>query len=146
MGTGGSYAVASPNDLWQYRSVVYYIDDGSLCRQRLTHSLMSKSPAECLVDGIADAELLWGIDAGSGSTSAGDGQADLYTTTPTSAQMRGAVSVRICLLLESEGELRSYTNDNTYAMGNENYTPADTAGRGYRRKLYTSTVQLRNNR
>jgi hypothetical protein len=27
----------------------------------------------------------------------------------------------------------------------ENYTPADTANRGYRRKLYTSTVKLRNN-
>jgi hypothetical protein len=33
-----------------------------------------------------------------------------------------------------------YTNSNTYAIGNVNYTPND----GYRRQLFTSTVSLRN--
>ena len=56
------------------------------------------------------------------------------------------ISTRVWLLLRAECPETGYTNDNTYAMGNENYTPADTAGRGYRRKLYTSTIHMRNNR
>ena len=31
-----------------------------------------------------------------------------------------------------------------YTMGDISYSPADTAGFGYRRQLYESTVQLRN--
>jgi len=53
-------------------------------------------------------------------------------------------AVRIWMLTRSECPETGYTNTNTYSMS-EDYTPADTANRGYRRKLYTSTVKLRNN-
>ena len=54
------------------------------------------------------------------------------------------VAARVWLLVRAECPETGYTNNNTYAMS-EDYTPADTAGRGYRRKLYTSIINLRNN-
>jgi type IV pilus assembly protein PilW len=66
--------------------------------------------------------------------------------TPPTPDWKNVVVARIWLLIRAECPETGFTNSNTYVMGDVNYTPTDTDGRGYRRKLYTSTIQLRNSR
>jgi hypothetical protein len=70
---------------------------------------------------------------------------EIDSTDAAKPDWEDVVAARVWLLVRAECPETGYTNDNTYAMA-EDYTPADTAGRGYRRKLYTSTIKLRNNR
>jgi prepilin-type N-terminal cleavage/methylation domain-containing protein len=69
---------------------------------------------------------------------------EIDSTDATKPDWEDVVAARVWLLVRAECPETGYTNDNTYAMS-ENYTPADTPGRGYRRKLYTSIINLRNN-
>jgi len=105
--------------------------------------------AEEVAYGVDNLQIKYGVD------SSGDGIVNRYydgddidsTDDPDDKpNWEDVVATRIWLLIRAECPETGYTNDNAYAMGNESYTPADTAGRGYRRKLYTSTIQLRNNR
>jgi len=134
-GSGSNYTIALPDNVWEYRSVVYYIDSATkqLCRQSFAFSPPQDS--ECLVGGIADAELLWSIDT------SGNGQANLATRAPTTAQLRFAVGVRICLLLESEKELRNAANSRSYTLCGA--TPV-TFNDGHFRRVFEKNVELRN--
>ena len=103
--------------------------------------------AEEVAYGVDNLQIRYGVD------SSGDGIVNRYydgddidSTDATKPDWEDVMSARLWLLMRAECPETGYTNDNTYAMGNESYIPADTADRGYRRKLYTTTIQLRNNR
>jgi len=114
-------------------------DVPSLFRIALTNGAFL---AEEVAYGVDNLQIKYGVD------SSGDGVVNRYFDADNiaAADWVNVVAARIWLLVRAECPETGYTNDNTYAMGNVSYTPADTAGRGYRRKLYTSTIQLRNNR
>ncbi len=63
-----------------------------------------------------------------------------YVDAGAVANWNNVVSVRFWVLVRDECPDASYTNTNTYVMGNNNFTAADN----YRRQLYTATVALRN--
>ena len=103
--------------------------------------------AEEIAYGVDNLQIKYGVD------SSGDGVINRYydgddidSTDAAKPDWEDVVATRVWLLVRAECPETGYTNDNAYAMGNESYTPADTAGRGYRRKLYTSTIHMRNNR
>jgi len=103
--------------------------------------------AEEVAYGVDNLQIRYGVD------SSGDGIVNRYydgddidSTDAAKPDWEDVMSARLWLLIRAECPETGYTNDNSYAMGNESYTPADTAGRGYRRKLYTTTIHLRNNR
>ena len=50
------------------------------------------------------------------------------------------VAARVWVLVRQECADVTYTNGNTYKMGDQTFTPADN----YRRQLYTSTIRFRN--
>ena len=94
--------------------------------------------------GVDNLQVMYGVDT------SGDSVVDRYynadaidSTDAAKPDWEDVVAARLWLLVRAECPETGYTNDNTYAMS-EDYTPADTAGRGYRRKLYTSTIKLRN--
>ena len=100
--------------------------------------------------GVDNLQVKYGVD-----TSNDDNVVDRYydaneidSNDTAKPDWEDVVTARIWLLVRAECPETGYTNDNTYTMGynttTEGYTPADTANRGYRRKLYTSTVKLRN--
>jgi type IV pilus assembly protein PilW len=116
----------------------------SLYRVSLVNGVFS---AEEVAYGVDNLQLKYGVD------SSGDGVVNRYydadaidSTDATMPDWESVIAARVWLLVRAECPETGFTNDNTYVMGDENYTPADTAGRGYRRKLYTSTVKLRNSR
>ena len=103
--------------------------------------------AEEIAYGVDNLQIKYGVDSsGDGVVNRYYDAGDIDSTDAAKPDWEDVIATRLWLLVRAECPETGYTNDNTYAMGNENYTPADTAGRGYRRKLYTSTVRLRNNR
>jgi prepilin-type N-terminal cleavage/methylation domain-containing protein len=100
--------------------------------------------AEEVAYGVDNLQVKYGVDT------SGDSVIDRYydadeidSTDIAKPDWEDVIAARIWLLVRAECPETGYTNDNTYAMS-EDYTPNDTAGRGYRRKLYTSTIKLRN--
>ena len=97
--------------------------------------------AEEVAYGVDNLQVKYGVDT------SGDNAVDHYYDADEidSTNWKNVVAARVWLLVRAECPETGYTNDNTYAMS-EPYTPTDTAGRGYRRKLYTSTIKLRNSK
>jgi type IV pilus assembly protein PilW len=98
---------------------------------------------EEVAHGVDNLQVQYGVDTDDDGAidqylNAGDGGLD------STDEWNQVIAARVWLLVRAECPETGYTNDNTYAMGDVNYTPADTAGRGYRRQLYTATVFLRN--
>jgi type IV pilus assembly protein PilW len=99
--------------------------------------------SEEVAHGVDNLQVQYGVDTDDDDAidrylNAGDGGLD------STDEWNQVIAVRVWLLMRAECPETGYTNDNTYAMGDVNYTPADTAGRGYRRQLYSATVSLRN--
>jgi hypothetical protein len=95
--------------------------------------------AEEVAYGVDNLQVKYGVDT------SGNGVVNQYydAVDIASTDWVNVIAARIWLLVRAECPETGYTNDNTYAMSG---TPTDTAGRGYRRKLYTSTIKLRNSK
>jgi len=93
--------------------------------------------------GVENFQVQYGLD----TDATPDGSVDTYVDAAAAADAMWdqVIAARVWLLVRAECPETGYTNNNTYAMGNVNFTPADPANRGYRRQLFTSTVRLRNN-
>ncbi|MBS1212377.1 MAG: pilin-like protein [Proteobacteria bacterium] len=124
---------------WEYLVRVYYVaTDTATSIPNLRRKYLSASNAMTdegeLVQGIEFFHLQFGVDSGS------DGIANQYLSNPTDTQIQSAVSVRIYVLVRSTEQDFSYTDNKTYTLGDISLTP----GGHYYRRLYTTTVQLRN--
>ena len=99
--------------------------------------------AEEIAYGVDNFQVQYGLD----TDATPDNSVDTWVDAPdvTDPNWDRVIAARIWLLVRAECPETGYTNNNSYAMGNINYTPTDTANRGYRRQLFTSTVRLRNN-
>jgi len=86
--------------------------------------------------GVEGLQVQYGIDT------TNDDSVDSYVNAagPTDPMWDQVISVRIWLLVRAECPDTGYINDTAYSMGGTNTTFNDN----YRRKLYTSTVRLRN--
>jgi len=137
----------------------YYIGDSSTASACPADGNVPSLFRVSLANGVfAVEEVAYGVDNlqvkyGIGLDTDGDDINDSFryfdgdeidSTDATKPDWEDVVAARVWLLVRAECPETGYTNNNTYAMS-EDYTPADTAGRGYRRKLYTSIINLRNN-
>jgi type IV pilus assembly protein PilW len=94
--------------------------------------------------GVDNLQLEYGIDSDNDDAVNRYYNADAISAdTSVTPNWGQVIAVRVWMLTRAECPETGYTNSNTYDMS-EDYTPADTADRGFRRKLYTSTVRLRN--
>jgi type IV pilus assembly protein PilW len=94
------------------------------------------APTECLVEGIEQLQLEFGIDE------TGDQLADRFEVAPGLAELRTAVAVRIYLLVRSLHSVAGYVDTRSYTLGSARLeAPND----GYYRRLMQTTVLLRNN-
>lgn len=135
-----------PGSLWEYVPQVLFLrnysraigdDVPALCRKRLSRSSNRMAPTECLVEGIENVQLEFGIDED------GDMQADRFEQSPDVGDMGAAVAARIYLLVRSVRPIAGYRDDRFYQLGNTRVPPAHDSH--YRRVMQT-TVLLRNNR
>lgn len=104
----------------------------TLCAAGLAASGML---TQCLVEGVEYLLLELGIDE------SGDGVPDYYLRHPTATELPWAVSARIHLLQRGLTPLEDYRDRRHYHLGQ---TSLDIAGDGYLRRVFSTTVQLRN--
>lgn len=104
----------------------------TLCAEGLAPSGML---TRCLVEGVEYLVLELGIDE------SGDGVPDYYLRFPTAAQVQRVVTARIHLLLRGLTPLRGYRDQRRYRLGQ---AVVDIPGDGYLRRVFSTTVPLRN--
>ena len=102
--------------------------------------------AEEIAYGVDNFQVRYGVDPDGDSSvnqylDAGDSGLD------ETSEWNSVIAAQISILTRSECPETGFdTTGTTFAMGDVNYDPADTAERGFRRQLYQSTVALRNAR
>ena len=131
-------------DLWQYSPQILYVQnaatatDGipSLCRRQVSQTTAVMEPAECLLQGVEDLQVEFGLDDD------GDFVAEQYMDFPTEAQVNDSLSARFYILIRSPYEMPGYINDKTYTLGPK--AGPNNPGDRYYRRVMQSTVTLRN--
>jgi type IV pilus assembly protein PilW len=140
----GAGSLGANVDLWEYVPQVLFLrnyslaaGDGipTLCRKRLARSSNRMAPTQCLIEGIENLQLEFGIDDD------GDRLPDRYDDAPCSAELRSAVAARIHLLVRSIHPLSGYVDNRSYQLGS---TTVAAPNDGYYRRLMQTTVLLRN--
>ncbi len=111
----GGGGISPLGELWEYAPQVLFLrnysvtsGDGvpALCRKRLGRSSNRMAPTECLVEGIENLQLEFGIDEN------GDRQPDRFEPAPDPARLRAAVAARVYLLVRSVHPLAGHSDDN----------------------------------
>jgi len=140
----GAMGVPAPYTLWEYDPVIYFVRDyyttagdgiPTLCRKTLVDAAMT---VECLAAGVEDFQVEYGIDTDD------DDYADRYVSAPTAAQMLLVTSVRCYILMRGTDQDPNYVNGKTYLLSNS-ALDHDDPGDGYYRRIYSTTIMVRNN-
>jgi type IV pilus assembly protein PilW len=127
---------------WRYMPRVYFVRNfyetagdqiPALCR--LVISGIGLTQTECIAEGIEDFHVQFGIDTDQNAV------ANIYTSTPTLAEMEYAVSARVYLLARSIEADPHFTNATQYVLGD---TIVPAANDGFYRRVYSTTISLRN--
>ena len=122
---GGS-GIGADSELWEYVPQVLFLrnysvasGDGvpALCRKRQGRSSNRMAPTQCLVEGIENLQLEFGIDDD------GDMQPDRFETAPDATELGAAVAARIYLLVRSVHRVPGYVDDRSYTLGQTRVQP-----------------------
>ncbi len=87
------------------------------------------------MEGIEDLQFELGVDNDE------DGVAEQYLSSPVAADFENAVAMRVHVLVRSIDEVSGYSNGKSYLLGSKEIDPYND---GYMRKVFTTTVKLRN--
>lgn len=137
-------ADSGEGELWQYRPAIYFVrshsrswGDGipSLCRKSPSPSSNGMAPTQCLVEGIENLQLAFGIDDD------GDLRADRFDPQPGPADLRRAVAARLYLLVRSVHPVAGHLDDRSYTLGG---AAIPAAFDSHYRSVMQATVVLRN--
>lgn len=137
-------ALTGTESNWAYFPQVFYIrdysiatDDGipTFCRAWLDSSGPPDMTNECLVEGVENLQVEFGVDNDD------DFVANYFTTSPSAAELTDSVSARIFVLVRSVNEVPGYLNDKTYNLGS---TVVAAANDAFYRRVFSTTVLLRN--
>ena len=127
---------------WEYIPRIYFVRDfyetagdgiPALCRMGLED--VDLIDTECIAEGIEDFHIQFGIDTDQ------DAIANIYSSTPTEAEMENAISARVYLLARSIEADPHYSNDTQFVLGDLTI-PAQNDG--FYRRVYSTTIALRN--
>lgn len=140
----GRQGLASDGSLWRFHPQLFFLrnysrvrGDGipALCRVRLSPDKQRTAPVECLVEGVEQMQVEFGID------SDGDRRADRYVPTLAPELVSRAVVARIQLLVRSPLPQPGHRDNNSYRFGNMKLDPP---GDQFFRRVLGTSVALRN--
>jgi type IV pilus assembly protein PilW len=125
---------------WAYVAHLYFVANTNgvpaLTRMRLRpNSPSMERELGDLAEGVEYFVVQFGLDTD------GDGIANQYVANPGNAAIRQAVSARVFVLVRSRDRIAGYTNAKQYQMGAQTLAPFND---GFYRRVYTTTVALRN--
>lgn len=129
--------------LWQAVTKIFFLRNYSdpenrsdglpvLCAKELVNSAML---TRCLVEGVENLQVELGVDLD------GDNVADHYLDPGQALDMQRAVTARLHLLVRSAQPVVGLRNETTYQLGRRTIA---AAGDGYLRRVFSTTVELRN--
>jgi len=141
-------------DLWEYSPQLLFVrvqnegvcSDGlketvELCRLQLNQSGSGLAPVQCLVEGVERIDVVYGLDLD------GDQTIDSYTSVPSEDDISRVLSARLSVLARSDQTDARYSDDKTYILGANTFTPStdqNSCNDRIRRSVFGSTVMLRN--
>lgn len=129
----------------EYTSRLYYVSACGICSPsdgiptlRMRELVGDSIVETTIADGIEDLQVEFGRDT------TGDGVVDDYVTTGAAADWQNVVAVRLWLISRSTTASPGYEDDKTYDRGVfGTYSPV-SAERAFKRRLYTTVVQMPN--
>ena len=144
----------------EYSPVIYYVGKGEqadssiLQRKSLsgindgsTNTLNMETEEGGIAENIEYFHVMWGIDEemidGIAAT-APDGNPNFFVSTPTAAQQAGIIAAKIFVLVKNGNIDGNYLDDKQYTLGDVTVPPNGTFNDKYKRKVFSSTVMLRN--
>ncbi len=156
----GDPPLQAPVQFFTYLPHLYYVRDHArregdgiptLCRKALSHTTSTALVDQCIAEGVEDLQIVWGIDRDNDLAHT----PDRYTSQPTSAELARAVTAQVFLRVRARDPAPGYSDVKTYTYGDRSgdraYVPRNadaeadgSAPRRYYRRVFTTTVQLRN--
>lgn len=141
--TTGSFGSINTNiDVWRYIARAIFVRNysqaardniPSLCAATLNAAMENN----CVAEGVEAFQIEFGVDTN------GDNSANYFVTNPDTSS-NDVVAARIYVLMRSIGEVGGYSNDAVYQMGSTAVNGGAAFNDGYYRKVYSTTVKLRN--
>ncbi len=130
-----SKTYASDAQILMFVTNRYYIGN-DLAGNPVLHRLSGVNPAEEMIDGVENMQIVYGED-----TTGSDQIADTYVNANAVSNWDDVVSVRIALLMRTVDEYGTETDTGTYNVLGTTINPVDDRRR---RRIFTSTIQIRN--
>ncbi|MEN9727400.1 MAG: hypothetical protein RL434_1766 [Pseudomonadota bacterium] len=147
--------IARGGGYWRYAPSLFYIarftdenglEQPYLCRSQwngtgfVSHGSDVSARDSCLAAGIEHFHLQFGVDTD------GDGVANRYSSTGSLALTEEEITARIYVLARTETPDPTYADDKVYVLGDFrlNMANASAADRQFHRRVFSSTVKLRN--
>ena len=136
-----------PVSYYAYTPRIYYVQNNNgnprLCRRVLPVDAIPAVQTmadECLADGVENIQFEWGLDTDADAANV----VDRYLSDPTAAQLALARTVRIHVIVRTPEQNLRLSNDNrSFKLANYEEV-AESKPRGFIRRSYTTTVQLKN--
>lgn len=145
---------------WEFVANIYYISTDNpgqyptLYRKTLqgqnlgvTNDLRMDTEGGGIAEGIEYFHITWGIDQemvdGDGATIP-DGHPNYFVSAPSATEAAGVVAAKIYLLVRSKNFDVTYTDDKQYTLGDVTLPPTGTFNDNFRRKVFSTTVKIRN--
>lgn len=156
---GGYIALFEGATSMRYSPAIYYVNRQNdekpvLIRKTLqgindgtTNTLQMAEEGGGVAEGIEYFHIMWGVDEemidGIAATEP-DGDANFFVSSPTPAQWLGIVAARIYVLVKNLTLDTTYRDNKQYQMGDVTLPTTGTYADNYKRKVFSSTVMLRN--
>ncbi|MDH4654331.1 MULTISPECIES: PilW family protein [unclassified Pseudomonas] len=121
---------------YRFLSRVYYVSDADIL-MRAELSGGNYSAVTSLVDGIESIHYEYGLD------DSGDGIIDEFKSNPSGVEWSDVIAVKVYLIARNSEPTAGFVDGNSYILGDVEYDVPD-ALKGYKRQLYSTTVNLRN--
>lgn len=156
----GDAPLAPPVAFHRYGLRIYHVRDWgrnpgdglpTLCRYQLGRNAAAGFIEECIAEGVEDLQIVWGIDLDDDPLRT----PDRYTSAPSPDELARAVTAEVHLRVRATEPDFSYSDVKTYEYGdrtgprafvprNAEPGPDGIAPRHYYRRVFSTTVHLRN--
>ena len=124
--------------IWRYITNRYYVSNDAAGRPALFRQ-SGVAPPVALIDGVDNLEIKYGED-----TAGSDRVADIYSDADAVVDWDNVVSVRFALLMRSIEEYGADLDTRTYTLLGRVIDPTPVANDRRRRRVFTTTVEVRN--
>ncbi|MBF0161717.1 MAG: PilW family protein [Magnetococcales bacterium] len=145
MGVEADPAAISGGEYWAISGIVYYVKDNPEGIPALYRFDAATGTDQDVVQGVESMQIRYGVKSAAGTF------VSQYLSAAALSDWNAVISVRVDLLVRSKNFDSSYASGSackggpSYTLGTYDYLVPDLPPRCYRRRVFTTIIQLRNN-